>query len=260
MTDSDFLQVAKKAALEAGKVIQSYSGKIHQKNVKFGDSSDFATEADTEAEKIIVKILTKNFPSHNIIAEEGSRSHKNSEYTWVIDPLDGTFGFSHGMPYFSVSIGLLKNGKPIMGVINHVSFQNLYWAQNGKGSFLNGKKIHVSSKQVLDETACVLGVGHRQKRQQKLDLYINKLITRIGLPYEFGSAAVTLALVAQGILDLYVTQAYPWDFAAGAVIVREAGGKVTDFEGNEPDWTAERLNIVASNGLIHDQILEALKS
>lgn len=257
--EEKFLKVAKEVALEAGKVIQKYSGRVNQKNIKNDDASNFSTEADTEAEKVIVKILTKNFPAHNVIAEEGSRSHKNSEYTWVIDPLDGTFTFDRGIPYFTVSIGLLKDNKPILGVINHVSFKNLYWAQYGNGSFLNGKKIHVSSEHVLDEIACVLGVGHRQKRQQKLDLYVNKLITKIGFPYEFGSAAVTLVLVAQGTLDLYTAQAYSWDFVAGAVIVREAGGMVTDFDGNEPDWTKERLEIVASNGLIHDQILEALK-
>lgn len=254
-----FLKVAKEAAIEAGKIISKYAGKSLQKNIKGGDESNFVTVADLEAERIIIKILTKAFPEHNIIAEESGKKNKGSKYTWFIDPLDGTFTFDRGIPYFTVSVGLLEDNKPILGVVNHVSFKNLYWAQYGNGSFLNGKRIHVSSKQALNEIACVLGVGRRQKRQQKLDLYVNKLITKIGIPYEFGSAAVTLALVAQGTLDLYVVQAYPWDFVAGAVIVREAGGVVTDFDGNEPDWSKERLEIVASNGLIHDQILEALK-
>lgn len=104
-----------------------------------------------------------------------------------------------------------------------------------------------------------LEMGHRAKRGQKMDLYVSKLITKIAYPYQFGSAAMTLALVAQGTLDLYVSQAYLWDFAAGVVMVREAGGKVTDFEGHEPDWKNDRLDIIASNGLIHDAILEALK-
>lgn len=257
--EDQFLKVAKEAALEAGKVIQSYSNKFGEKIVKEGDRSNFVTKADLESEKVIVEILTRNFPDHSVVAEEGGGAAKKSEFVWMVDPLDGTFTFGQNIPYYTVSIGLLRGGKPIIGVINHIGFKNLYWAQSGEGAFLNGEKIHVSNKRSLEEAACVLGVGHRRKRQQKIDLYVNRLITKIGFPYEFGSAAVTLALVAQGTLDLYVSQAYPWDFAAGAVIVREAGGKVTGFDGNESEWNKERLNIVASNGLVHEVILEALK-
>lgn len=257
--EDKFLKVAKQAALEAGEIIQKYSGKFGEKSFKGEDKSNFATIADLEAEKTIIKVILKYFPNHNILAEEGGSKNKNSEYTWVIDPLDGSFTFGRDIPYFTVSIGLLKANVPVVGVINHISFNNLYWAKIGKGAFLNGKKIKVSSKEDLSEVAATLDYGHKAKRQAKLDLYINTLITKIGYPYAFGSAAVTLVLVAQGTLDLYVNQAYPWDFVAGTVIIREAGGKVTNFEGNEPDWTKDRLEIVASNGLIHDQILGALR-
>lgn len=259
MGNDDFLKVAKQAALEAGEIISKYFGKKHQYKYKNKDESDFATTADLKAEQKIVQILTKNFPTHNIIAEESGRRQNNSEFTWQVDPLDGSFTFGQNIPYFAVSIGLLKNEKPIMGVINHISFKNLYWAKIGDGAFLNGKRINVSKKNELEVAAGSLDHGHRQKRQAKVDLYVNKLVTKIGSPYEFGSAAVTLTMVANGNLDMYVNQAYCWDFAAGTVIVREAGGRVTDFAGNEPDWTKQRLNIVASNGLIHDQILEALR-
>ena len=259
MEESQFLKVAKKAALKAGKVISEYSGKDEHKNVKHGDPSDYATEADIEAEKTIVKILTSNFPDHNILAEEQTNINKKSEYTWVIDPIDGTIAFGQNIPNYTVSIGLLKNNAPVIGVINHVCFKNLYWAETGKRAFLNGKRIKVSSKKNLDDSVADLELGHRQRRQSRMDSYINKLITKIGYIFHFGSAVFSQALVADGTLDFYVSQAYPWDFAAGAVIVREAGGKVTDFSGNEPDWSKERLNIVASNGLIHEQILEALK-
>lgn len=257
--NDQFLQVAKQAALEAGEIIQKYSGNTYQKNIKHGDLSDFATDADLEAEKKIVEILTKNFPDHNIIAEEGGKKDKGSKYTWLIDPIDGTISFAQRIPYYSVSIGLLEDGQPVLGVIYNVSFDHLYWAQIGQGAYLNGKAIHVSQKKNLKESVGSLDFGHNVKRQHKLDLYVNKLITRIGYIYSFGSAVASLGMVAEGVLDLYVNHAFPWDFAAGAVIVREAGGKVTDFEGNEPDWTKERLNIVASNGLIHDAILEVLK-
>ncbi|MBI4039021.1 inositol monophosphatase [Candidatus Daviesbacteria bacterium] len=253
-----FLAVAKKAALEAGVVISKYSSKNLTKNIKGGDLSNFATQADIEAEKVIVKILGTHFPEHNIVGEEGTKIYKNSEYTWFIDPLDGTFTFGQKIPFFTVSIGLIKNDLPILGVINHVAFKNLYWAVFKKGAYLNDKRIHVSSKKSLTESAAVLEPGHKQNRSAKMDLYVNKLITKIAYHYTFGSAAVTLALVADASLDLYVTEAYPWDVAAGTILIREAGGKVTDFAGQEPDWSKERLSVVASNGLIHDQILESL--
>ncbi len=257
--NGNFLKVAKQAALEAGKVIQKYSGQNVKKDIKEGDKSNFVTKVDLESEKVIVKILSSHFPSHSIITEEGGGRDKKSDYIWMIDPLDGTFTFSQHIPYFTVSIGLLKNKQPILGVINHVSLKNIYWAQKDKGAFLNDKEIKVSNKKELEEVAGTLELGHRQKRQIRLDSYINRLVTKIGYAYQFGSSAVTLALVAEGLLDLYVSQAYPWDFVAGAVIVREAGGTVTDFEGKEPDWTKERINLVASNGLIHERILEALR-
>lgn len=257
--NEDFLRVAKEAAIEAGKVIQKYSGQVHQKSIKKDDVSDFATEADLEAEELIVSILSKAFPKHNIIAEENEKTQKGSEYTWVIDPIDGTFSFEIGMPFYSVSIGLLKNNKPLLGVIYNVALNQLYWAIDGQGAYLNGNRIHVSKRNVVSEAGAVLDVGHRQRRQAKFNLYIEPLLNKVGYVYSLGSAVAVLALVAQGILDADVNQAWIWDFAAGAVIVREAGGKVTDFEGNEPDWSKERLDIVASNGLIHDEILEALK-
>ena len=256
--DNKFLEVAKKVALEAGEVIQKYIGKDQHKNVKHEDPTDYATDADIEAEKAIVKILTSNFPDHNIVAEEETNIDKKSNYTWLIDPLDGSIAFGSGIPYFSVSIGLLEGGKPIIGVIYNVSFKQLYWAKIGQGAYLNGKAIQVSKKKDLTESVGVLDFGHNLKRQHKLNLYVNKLLPKIGYLYSFGSAAASLGMIAEGVLDLHVNQAYPWDFAAGTVIVREAGGKVTDFEGQELDWSKERLNIVASNGLIHDQILKAL--
>lgn len=257
--EDKFLKIAKQAALEAGKIIQEYSGQENRKNIKNDDPSDFATEADVEAEKMIVSILSKAFPKHNIVAEENEKTQKGSEFTWIIDPVDGTFSFAAGIPYYSVSIGLLKNNYPILGVVYNISMKQLYWAEESKGAYLNGKKIHVSSRDKIGEAAASLDYGHRQKRQVKMDNYITPLITKIGYPYSFGSAVATLGMVAQGMLDVYVNEAWLWDFAAGAVIVREAGGKVSDFDGNEPDWTKERLEIVASNGLIHNKILEVLK-
>lgn len=256
----DFLKVAKQAALEAGEIIQKYVGKKHKKNIKNGDQSNFATEADIKSEKIIVSILSKAFPTHNVIAEEKARINKGSEYTWVIDPLDGTISFEHNLPFFSISIGLLKNNQPYLGVVYRVATKDLFWAIKNKGAFLNGKRIKVNKIKSLEESAVIVDLGHKQKRPPKLDLYIKAMIINAGYIYSFGSAVLTLGFVANGIVEAGISQAWIWDFAAVSVILTEAGGKVSNFEGREPDWTKERLNIVASNGLVHNQIIEALKS
>lgn len=258
--EDQFLKIAKQAALEAGEIIKKYSGKDQYKNVKHEDPTDYATEADLEAEKTIIKILNTNFPDHNIVAEESGSKDQKSKYTWVIDPLDGSISFGSGIPYFSVSIGLLEAGKPILGVVYNISFKQLYWAQKGSGAFLDGKPLQVSQKKGLTESVGALDFGHNIQRQHKLDIYVNKLLPKIGYIYSLGSAAASLGMLSEGILDLYVNYSYPWDFVAGVVIIREAGGRVSDFEGNEPDWNSERLNIVASNGFIHDQILKELKT
>lgn len=258
MSDSKFLKVAKQAALEAGKIIQKYSGKKHKLILKDGDSSNFATRADLEAEEKIVEILTKNFPDHNIIAEEKTKINKNSNYTWIIDPLDGTVSYVRGLPYVAVLIGLLKDKEPILGVIYQVQTKDLYWAEEGKGAYLNGKLLHVSKNNSLSTGAVGMDLGHRNARVQKFDHYVLPLFKKIGYLYSTGSS-IPMGSVAKGTLDAYIAEAWIWDFVAGAVIVKEAGGKVTDFEGNEPDWTKDRLSLILSNGLIHDQILEALK-
>lgn len=258
--DHKFLKVAKEAAIKAGKVVQKYAGKVHQKNIKFGDLSDFATDADLEAEKVIISILSKEFPDHNIITEEQENIQKGSEYTWVVDPLDGTKSYEHNIPFFSVSVGLLQNNQPLLGIIYRVATDEIFSACKNKGAFLNDKKIKVSAGKSLEEAAIIVDLGHKQRRPPKLDLYIKPMIYNAGFIYSFGGAAVSLGFVADGMVDAGISQAWIWDFVAGAVIVREAGGKVTDFEGNEPDWSQERLNIVASNALIHDQIINILKS
>lgn len=256
--DEQFLKVAKQAALEAGKVIQTYSGDFGKKNIKGGDKSNFATIADIKAEKVVVKILTDNFPSHNIIAEEGTGIKKGSKYTWAIDPLDGTISFAAGVPNFTVSIGLTLNSEPVLGVIYHITKGDLYWAQKGKGAFVNNKKINVSSNKNLEEGIISLDLGHKHKREEKFKRYIAPLIFKASYVYSLGSGALSLAYTARGIVDLHIQAGGIWDNLAGAAIIREAGGVVTDFKGKEPDWNKGQVDVVASNGLIHDQILEAL--
>ena len=260
MNEDIFLKVAKQAALEAGEIISGYIGKEHTIKIKNRDGSDVATEADLESEEKIVEILTKNFSKHNIIAEEKNRIDNNSEYTWIIDPLDGTISFKSGMPYFAISIGLLEKNTPILGVIYHVLAKELYWAQKGKEAYLNGKMIKVTKQTELSSAVMAVDTGHLKRRAQKIERYIIPLLDKVGYVYSIGSGVMCMGLVAKGIQDGMASRGFPWDVIAGTVIIREAGGKVTDMEGNEPDWKAEQIYIIGSNGLIHNQILEALKS
>ncbi|MBI2020602.1 inositol monophosphatase [Candidatus Daviesbacteria bacterium] len=257
--DDKFLKVAKKAALEAGKIILKYYGKKLDKNIKGDDHSNFATQADLEAEKEILRIIYDKFPTHNIISEEAGVDNRNSEYTWVVDPLDGTIVFSAGLSTFSVSIGLLKNNQPILGIVYQVLTKELYYGFRGRGTYLNNKRIRVSNVDDLEKALLGVDFAHRAKRMQKTEKYVLPLIDKIRYPISLGSDALILALIGKGALDGFATDTNIWDCIAGILIVLEAGGKATDLLGKELDWSKNRLEIIVSNGLIHDQILEALR-
>lgn len=258
MKESKFLQVAKEAAIKAGEAVAKLYGRKHSLKYK-SDPSDFATEADLESEKIILKIVTKNFPDHNILSEEsGKNLAKNSPYLWVIDPLDGTTTFVAGLPFFSISIGLLKNGQPIIGVINRVSENELYWAERGKGAFLNKQKIMVSKKDLLKNSVLGLEYAYAHIRKEEIETVHKRLVAKVRYPFTFGGTAVSLALVARGILDGYYHGAHPWDFAGGAMIIEEAGGRITNIQGKPIDWSKDWMEVLGTNGLIHEQILAIL--
>ena len=255
--DEQFLKVAKEAAIEGGKIVLKY----YQSELDLfgkGHYANFATKADLETEKEIVRVLTKNFPNHNIIAEEGGITDNNSEYSWAIDPIDGTIPFVDGIPVFGVSIGLLKNNQPVLGVINMVATDKLFWAQSGKGAYLNGKKIKVRQESSLQNSTLGVGFGHTE-RLLKFDRYFKPVAEKVRFVYNFGSAVSVLSYLANGMVDGYIIRANIWDIAAGAVLVTEAGGKVTDLEGLPVNWTDKKIFMIASNGLIHNQLVEALK-
>lgn len=257
--DTKFLKVAKQAAKEAGLLISQKVNKQVKVEFKDNDVTNLVTEADLLAEKAIIQKIKKNFPAHNIISEEFGRKNQGSSYTWVIDPLDGTVSFAHHMPHFSVMVGMMKDNQPVIGVIYNVLTNKLYWAESGKGAYVNGEKIKVSKVDKLEEAAAILGLGSRQRRAERVERYFKPLIQEVGHPFSLGSGATSYTLVANGFADVTVDGGWIWDFVAGAVIVREAGGKVTDLAGLEPDWTKERFMLVASNGLVHNEVLEVLK-
>jgi myo-inositol-1(or 4)-monophosphatase len=252
------LDISKKASILAGDFLLDRFDKIHDYQKK-GKPGDFSTEADKEAEKIIISTLQEQFPKHNFISEECGKINNDSEYTWIIDPLDGTFPYTARLPFFGVSIGLVKNNIPILGVINLPKLKINLYAETGKGAFSNGEKIKVSSKKQLNESILSFDWGYLDEREVRIEKFLKPLSNKTRYLECFGCSIVAQAYVALGIIDGYFHRAHPWDFAAGVCIIKEAGGKVTDWEGEKIDLFQERPTMIASNGLIHSKILNLIK-
>lgn len=253
MTDSKFLAVAKQAAAEAGEIVKKYYQselELHNK----GHVANFATKADLESESKIIKIIKKNFPTHNIIAEESGTIDNGSEYSWAIDPIDGTIPFVDGLPYFAVSVGLLKNNQPFIGVINMVVSGDLYWAEEGKGAFKNGKPINVSEESALDQSTIALEWGHTD-RLMRIDKHLRPIVEKVRYAYMFGSSVYECVLVAQGTIEGTFVRANIWDLAAGAILIKEAGGELSDQQGKDVDYSSVKVHLLASNGKIHTEFV-----
>lgn len=257
MTESKLLKVAKEAAIEAGKIVKKY----YQSELALqgkGHFTNFATQGDIESEAKVIEIVTRNFPDHNIIGEESGRVDNGSEYSWAIDPIDGTIPFVDGIPFFGVSVGLLKNNKPYIGVINMVGAGDIYWAEEGQGAFKNGEKIQVRKKEGLENSTIALEFGHTG-RDKKIENHFIPIVSKVRYVYVFGSAVKSLTLIAQGNLDGAFISAYVWDFAAGAILVQESGGKITTPEGGEPDYTRNHFELIFSNNYIHQDLVSIYK-
>ncbi len=216
------------------------------------------TEADHAAEKAIIDIIQNTFPNHFILSEETGEIITNSEYKWIIDPIDGTINFANGIPICCVSIGLEKNGEMIMGAVNAPMLNELYFAEKGQGATLNGKKISVGNKATVLSSCLVTGFPYTYLDTSNGPLQIFEKLIRKGVPVRrLGSAAIDLCWVAAGRFDgFYEHKLAAWDSAAGFLMVQEAGGRVTDFEGQP--YSPYQPHILATNGLIHDEMVELL--
>lgn len=256
---SNHLKIAKQAASEAVELIRKKSGRELQAAEKLG-LFDLVSQVDIESEKRILSTIQTAFPDYNLISEERGYIDQGSEYTWVVDPLDGTISFLSGLlKNVAVSIGLLKNNQPVLGVVKRVGKEETLWAVQGEGAFLNNQKIYVSQTRLLK--SAVLGSDFQNTAEMRIrDVERYKLfLQKSRYVYALGGAVHSASLVAEGRLDGFVHTLKRWDVAAPAVIILEAGGQVTDWQGNPLDWSKEWLEVVYSNGLIHHQIIEALK-
>lgn len=252
---NDIIEISK----EAGELIKNAFGKTHSVEFKTNELN-LVTETDKASEKLITDFIRKKYPSHGILAEEGSELNKDAEYLWVIDPLDGTTNFAHGLPIFSVSIGLQKNGETIAGVVYDIMRDIVYSAEKGSGSFENGKRINVSRNNNLGHSVLVTGFPYNIKENpdKAYERFI-AFLKQARAIRRLGSAAIDFCYVANGVFDgFWEVFLHPWDICAGKLIVEEAGGIVTDFDGKKIDIYSKR--ILASNKLVHQKMIDVMKS
>ena len=240
MLDVEYI---KGIALEAGKDLCSYKGNMEQSDLKFKNDRDIVSIYDEKTEDFIISGILTKYPEHNIFGEESGRTLKDSEYCWVIDPIDGTTSFVHGQPFYSISIALQKNNETIFGLIYAPRLKEMFWAQKGQGAYLNGKAISVSKRSKLID--CVLSTGFACLRaglkNNNLEVF-SRIAPELRGIRRFGSAALDLAYVSCGYIDgFWEQQLQLYDIAAGVLIVQEAGGVIVDYNGE---------NFFPENGLI----------
>ena len=250
--------IAIEAALSAGKVLMQRFGTAL--TVEHKGEIDLVTEVDRASEDVIVSVLRGTFPRHDILAEEGQYADSGSRYRWIVDPLDGTTNYAHGFPWFAVSIALEVENEVTLGVVYNPFSQELFWAEKGKGAFLNDVQIGVSRTGRLGDSLLATGFPYDRKKSDANNydhfVHFQQAAQACRRP---GSASLDLAYVGAGRLDGYwEMKLKPWDVAAGQLIVSEASGRVSDFDGDPFDIYG--VECLASNGRIHQEMIDVLKA
>jgi myo-inositol-1(or 4)-monophosphatase len=229
-----------------------------KQKIQFKGEINLVTEMDHRAEAAVIEILEMAFPDHGILTEESKGREGSGSYRWILDPLDGTTNYAHGYPFFCVSLALEKDGQIIWGIIYDPLREELFAAEAGRGATVNGKALQVSATRHIQQSFLCTGFPYdmRESRDDNLR-YFSRFAKTVQAIRRDGSAALDLCYVAMGRFDgFWEMKLNPWDVAAGSLIVTEAGGRVTDFSGNH--FSIHGQEILASNGLIHDQMLRVL--
>ncbi len=237
-------------------VIEAYN---LPKITEYKGKTDLVTQTDRQSEEIIISEIQKAFPKHGIIAEESGSSNIDSDYQWIIDPLDGTTNFVHGYPSFGISIGVMYHNEYICGIVKELPANRTYSAIKGKGAFCDSKQIHVSYVNSLSESLLVTGFGYEHGEKWKANMELFKQFTDITQGVRrLGAAAIDLCHIASGKVDgFWEFDLQPWDTAAGILIVQEAGGIVTKMDGS--NYSIHHPQILATNGRIHSDMLKITK-
>jgi myo-inositol-1(or 4)-monophosphatase len=250
---SELLARMTEIAREAGHLLMTYFER--RIGFEYKGEVDLVTEADRASEKLIVQRIREAFPSHDIVGEEGTRQDSGSQFRWYVDPLDGTTNFAHGYPVFCVSLGVESQGSVIAGVLYDPTREELFSAEKGKGATLNGQPIHVSKTKTLSEALLATGFpSHKRHKNPNIHFYHQLTLRSHGLR-RAGSAALDLACVASGRYDgFWEFNLNPWDTSAGVLLVVEAGGEVTRFDGSP--WRIDSSETLASNTLLHPELMQ----
>jgi myo-inositol-1(or 4)-monophosphatase len=245
-------------AKEAGQVLMDYFERRLAVKSKSSEI-DLVTEADIASEKLIVEAIRERYPEHSILSEEGSGQEQTGEFLWLVDPLDGTVNYAHGYPVFSVTIALQHEGETVLGVTYDPMQDELFWAEKHQGAYCNGRSLSVSGTDSLRRSLLATGFAYARASIEDNNLAeFGRIMPQVQGVRRAGSAALDMAYVAAGRLDGYWEfHLSPWDWAVGDVLVREAGGRISDVSGQP--WRLRSGNIVASNGLLHEELLAALK-
>jgi myo-inositol-1(or 4)-monophosphatase len=252
ISPSSFLPPVTELAREAGALLLTYFDR--QIKIEYKGDADLVTAADRASEKLIMGKLRELWPAHELVGEEGTRDNTGtSDYRWFVDPLDGTTNFAHGYPVFCVSIGLEYRKELVAGVIYDPTRDELFSAAKGSGATLNGKPIHVSKTKTLSESILATGFpSHKRHKNPNIHFYHQITLRSHGIR-RAGSAALDLAYVASGRYEgFWEFNLNPWDTSAGVVLVREAGGLVTKFDGS--DFNIDSRELLSSNGLLHEEL------
>ena len=249
------LEVAVAAAEAAGEVLRSGFGR--EQTVRYKGEVDLVTEVDERAEGVIGEVLREAFPGYGMLAEEGGRRLGEGDSRWIVDPLDGTTNYAHGLPIFAVSIALERAGEVILGVVHDPMREETYVAELGGGATLNGEPLRVSDTDEPIRALLVTGFPYDRADMRAAVELFGRLTELTQGVRRLGAAALDLCYVAAGRLDAYYEKGlHAWDVAAGSLILKEAGGRITDYRGREIDL--EGREIVASNGLMHPVLLEVI--
>jgi myo-inositol-1(or 4)-monophosphatase len=260
MLRSALLNVMTAAARKAGRSLKRDYGEVENLQVSMKGPADFVSAADRRAEEILLNELTKARPGYGFLGEEGGRREGDDKsHCWIVDPLDGTTNFLHGIPQFSISIALEREGVIVAGVIYNPANEELFQSERGKGTFLNDQRLRVAARRQLSDSVVACGVPHIGRGD--LALFRAELAAvqaKVAGLRRFGSAALDLAWVAAGRFDAFWERDLSsWDMAAGILMVREAGGFATDLEGG--DAIFGKRQVIAGNEFLHKALLQTLK-
>ncbi len=254
----EIVENAKRIAWEAGRILRERFGKCNK--IDFKGDINLVTDTDRISQEFIRKEIKKIYPDHSLLSEEDLEIRTQSPFRWIIDPLDGTTNFSHGLPVFAVSIAVEFEGEIFGGVVYNPVMDELFWGEKGKGAYLFQERIRVSETESLSKSLLATGFPYDIREDSNNNLnYFSRFAIRAQAIRRMGAASIDLCYVACGRFDgFWELKLFPWDVAAGTLIVEEAGGKITDFKGLPTNIYSKE--IVASNRKIHDEMIEVLNS